>query len=465
MIDFLIGSNKQRGQLIVEILVAIALLAVAVASAATVIFGGQKMTLSSERATEALSLARQSLEQATAVARGDFTGLVSSTSTNNGYTTLVTVTDVSATRKDVKVNVSWQADSINTEQVSLSSSVANWQGPSQTGGDTGGGGLTGDWSHPKTLGSVDLGPGEQATGLDVINKIVYMTAQAASQSKPDFFVVNATDGTHPSVIANLDTGPGLLSVDVAGTYAYVGNNSQTAQLQIIDVSNPSNPNLVNSFRLPGVTGSGAIGNTVFYNSNKIYIGTRRATGPEFFVIDVSNPLGPVSLGSYEVNADVNSIKVVGTTAYLATSDDNQEIMILNVADAAHISLQGSYNASSGDDGQSLFLTGSKLYLGRSSGASDFIIADTSNPVFPATLGSYNLGGSSVNGIVVRDYLAFVGTSQSNNELQIWNISDPAHAVLWSSFNFPQVTTGLDYENNLVYASVRSNDGLRIITSQ
>ncbi|GAH25486.1 unnamed protein product, partial [marine sediment metagenome] len=46
----------------------------------------------------------------------------------------------------------------------------------------------------------------------------------------------------------------------------------------------------------------------------------------------------------------------------------------------------------------------------------------------------------------------------------WNISNPGNIELWSSFNFPQVATGIDYEDNVVYVSVRSNDALRIITS-
>ena len=43
-------------------------------------------------------------------------------------------------------------------------------------------------------------------------------------------------------------------------------------------------------------------------------------------------------------------------------------------------------------------------------------------------------------------------------------SSSTSPVLHSSFNFPQVATGVDYEDNLVYVSVRSNDALRIITS-
>ena len=75
-------------------------------------------------------------------------------------------------------------------------------------------------------------------------------------------------------------------------------------------------------------------------------------------------------------------------------------------------------------------------------------------------------GQAVRPVVVaRDDLAFIASSNSNREFQVINISDPNNPSLWSYFNFPQVATGIDYEDNLVYVSVRSNDALRIITSQ
>ena len=72
--------------------------------------------------------------------------------------------------------------------------------------------------------------------------------------------------------------------------------------------------------------------------------------------------------------------------------------------------------------------------------------------------------ASLNDLVVRDYLAFLATSDSNRAFQVWNITDPSNITFWSSLQFPQVATGIDYEDNLVYVSVRSNDALRIITS-
>jgi len=117
----------------------------------------------------------------------------------------------------------------------------------------------------------------------------------------------------------------------------------------------------------------------------------------------------------------------------------------------------------------LWLVGNKLYLGRLIGGNhiehhEFHIFDISTSTAILDLGSKDIA-ANVNGVLTRDYLAFLATDDPNKELQIWEISNPANINLWASFNFPQVATDIDYEDNFVYVSVRSNDALRIITSQ
>ena len=93
-----------------------------------------------------------------------------------------------------------------------------------------------------------------------------------------------------------------------------------------------------------------------------------------------------------------------------------------------------------------------------------MIVNSANLGSLSVIGSYNTGGQ-VNDIYIRDYLAFLATSNSTAEFQAVNITSKATPILHSSYNFPQLGTGITYRNNVVYMSVRSNDALRIITSQ
>lgn len=484
-LEFLL-PNKRAGQSLIEILMGVALMAMGISFATILIYGGQNVLIDRGNSLEARSLAEEGLDAARSIGARSWANLTNGTyglnfannkwsfssgaDYRNIFTRKVTVSDIGQDEKQIASDVTWSANA-KLGEVKFVTILTNWKNAiaPPDPGDTGGTGIAGDWQNPITLGSVDLGAGESATDLDVESKIVYMTAQASSQAKPDFFIVDATDGQHPFIASSLDTGPGLLSLDASTNYAYAGNNNTSGQLQVINISNKNSPVLTKSFTLSGVSGSGAVGNTVFYANSKIYVGTKKATGPEFHVIDVSNPASPSELGSLEINANVNAIYVSGNVAYLATSD-TQELKVLDVSNPGSMTQIGFFDApGESEDGKAIDLVGTKLYLGRLVGGNhpnhhEFHIIDVSSSTSPQNLGSVDLA-TDLNDLKVRDNLAFLATSDPNKEFQIWDISNPSNITMYSSFNFPQVATGIDYENNIIYVSVRSNDGLRIITSQ
>ena len=454
-----------QGQSTLEILIAFLIFASSLGAAIAVIFGGQSLSVDSTKANQALRFAREEIEIARASAIGNFADLVSASGTEREFIKERIVETIDAHIKKVTVRVRWMTDPLRDQHITLVTHVTDWRDLGDTGGDTGGGGTTGDWTNPRTLGSINLSPGgNSATDLDVVNKIVYLVSQHSSQASDDFWVIDATNGESPQTLSSTSTGPGLVAVDVAGAYAYAANDSVTAQLHIVDVSDTQTPRLAASFQLPDVSGPGAAGNSVFYASGRVYVGTKSATGPEFHIVDVSAPASPAALGSFEIGADVNEIWVSGSYAYLATSNDNEELKMLDVSDPADILSAGVFNATGTLDGKGLHLAGTTLYLGRAAGSGDELyVLDVSDPASVVILGSNNVG-ADINGIRVRDELAFLGTSNSNKEFQVWNVADPTNMAEESSFNFPQVAAAVDYEDNLVYVAVRSNDGLRIITS-
>jgi len=479
-------NNNCGGQMLIEALIGLALLALSISFGVILVFGGQDIIVDRINSLDAGIVAKEGVETAKAIIKSNWSGtsdgnhgivfsngswqLSGESDQSNIYTRVVSVETIDANQKEITVTITWPDEKNRSLQYDLTTLVTNWQEVSAIGGDTGGGGLFGDWSNPRTLGTVDLGPGNSATDLDVKDKIVHISAEASASSKPDFFIVDATNGSGPVIKSSLDVGTkGLNALDAAGNYVYAANKNVTDQLVVIDVSNINAPSVVASFSLPGVSGTGAVGQSIFYYSNRVYIATKKASGPELHIIDVSNPGNPIALGSKEINADVNGIYVAGDIAYIANSE-NEELNIFDVSDPSSIILLGKYDApGDSEDGKVVQLAGEKLYLGRLVGGShadhhELHIIDVSSSTSPQNLGSQDLA-VDFNDLRVRDHLAFLGTSDPNKEFQVWNISNPASPSFVSSFNFPQVATGIDYEDNLVYVAVRSNDALRIITSQ
>lgn len=455
--------NYRSGQSVVEILVALAIFALVISAIIVVSFGGQSLSLDAETSNEALYIAEEKLETAKANAKANWNSVVNSSGTVEIYAHELIVQDISTFEKLVTSKVTWSTDPARTQSLELQALLTAPEIISDLGGDDGGEGLSGDWRNPQTLGSISLNPsGNQGTGLDVLDKIVYMTSSHSSQASADFWIINATNGQNPSISSSLNTGKGLNSVDAADNYAYVASQSNSKQLQIIDISNALLPVLVKEFSLPGV--NDAEGLNLFYLADKVYIGTKASNGAEFHIVDVSNPASPSSLGSLEIGGDVASVYVSGNTAYITTSLDSSEVKILDVTAPANILQIGSFNSSGGADGLSLYLDGTDLYFGKKSSSLEFQALNVLDPVSIEILEESDVDGD-VLALHQRDYLLFMCTGDSNDEFQVWNITNPESHVFWSSLNFPQVCADLDFEDNIVYAAVRSNDALRIITSQ
>ncbi len=445
-----------KAQSTLEILIAIFILTTSISAAIMISFGNQSITIDADLNNQAIAISRKELETSRALSRQNFNSLVSASSTEDIYLKETIVENINANTKKIISRVSWQINPLRPQKIELTTIVADTKITIQSGGDTGGSGPTGDWRNPQTLGSVDLGAGNSATDLDVKNKIVYLTAEASAAAKPDFFIVNATNGSNPFIVSSLNVGEGLKSVDVAGNYAYVVGKDDNKEFIIIDVSNSSAPVEVASLNLSG----NADALTIFYWNGYVYVGRASGAPQEFLIINVSNPLAPsIVSGLSGVGNEINDIYVSNNHAYLGTEDASRGMIVIDVNNPASPSVLGSINV--GDHVYGIYLKSEdKVLVGEKTKFYIINASSTSN----MTISGSALIDNKTRDIVSAGSLAFLATENANKEFQVYDISNPASPSLWSYFNFPQIATGIDYEDNIVYVSVRSNDALRIITS-
>ena len=200
--------------------------------------------------------------------------------------------------------------------------------------------------------------------------------------------------------------------------------------------------------------------------NYVYATTAtKAGGPEFFIIDISIPSSPRVVSSLEINADVNEVSTLLDVAYIATSDNNEELIAIDVSDPADPQELGSYNAPGNTDGRSVHAkTAKRIYLGRSYSTSDheFFILDAT--AFPITRrGSTDISGG-VFSLITAGTLSFLGTDKSNEEFQNFNIKNPLLITQVSSLDLSNLGTGADYYDNIVYMSVNNVDILKLIST-
>src|SRR3989344_5276644 len=443
------------GQSTLELLVALGLIILAISSMGIVYFSSQSISVDTELSDLALLKAREGLEDARADARENWAGLTTSSESDGQFTRDIIVENISNYEKYVTSKASWITDPLRPQKVELTTILTDWTTSSDEGG---GSGPIGEWNNPRTAGTIDLGPGNEGTDLAVIEGTVFIVAEASDTKKKDFYSINVTNIDAPTERASIDTGKGLNAIGLMENYAYVAQNSSSNQLQIVNISDHNNPSLSAEISLQSNTQDGT---SVFALDNYAYVGSASSAGKEFQIFNVSNPTSPSFVSSVEIGADINDIYVYRNRAYLATSKTTGEILIFDISVPTSPQQIAAFDHS-GTPGLSVFTNSfNDFYAGI---GNTFVIVNSTNLSSLSVIGSYNAGGL-VNDLYIRDYLAFLATANSTAEFQALNITNKATPTLHSSYNFPQLGTGITYRDNVVYTSVRSNDALRIITSQ
>lgn len=306
----------------------------------------------------------------------------------------------------------------------------------------------------------------RATGVDVFKKHVFISliSDDEEEGRPDLIVADISGllaGSSPDPpldVLAINTGFGLNAIDVANGFVYGAVKSSAGQFAVIDATNPTTVFLTASSSLPGVGGVRPEGWSVAYHDSMVYVGTRRTAGHEFHIFNVSDPQHPVWLGSKEVNHNVNNIVVRDGVAFLATSGNSRDLIVLDVSVPQAISELITLNLPGNEDGRSLALLGDRLFLGRfksTVGNPDFYIIDVANVRASSTasvLGSFVVG-ADVHSVAVQHDIAILGTAKAGATLQVVHIASSTNIFSLAEFDTGEKVTGVDYQDDVVFLSV------------
>ncbi len=362
---------------------------------------------------------------------------------------------------------------------------------------------TTEWENPDTLGFFDpsgiASNGSQATAIKAISRddrtYVFVSSNHSSKDEPDFWILDATDAINPSHESNLDINNGIQwgggqreginDFVVVGDYVYALRNYKNNQLQVINISSlnaPSQGNVV-SFATAPInvleTGTDPQGNVMEYYDGRLYVGLKTTDGPEFLVFDITaNPAQPAVIGilNEAFNHSVNDIRIHNGYAYLALGYSSGEVAVINLAgintgSVTNIPLSSvTYlNLPFSEAAVSLNISENTLFIGRAGkiNQDDFYAYAINAPTsftLKDSARALSANNTSIQDILIRGNLAFLATSHSNKEFQVWNISDPTNIQthFCNTFNFPAEAVRLVYSDNKIFTAVKSNNFMRVI---
>jgi len=461
--------NRNKGMSTLELLIAFAILTLAIAAVVLVIFGNQSLAIDTQTNIEALSRAQAGLESARAASRSDFASLQSAVATNDDmYTKSITVTDISLSTKQVTSYVSWSEGGL-VSYVTLSTILTDWLNPANKCSPI----ISGNWKKPQSLGYFDLPSIEDATGVHVGGTKVYLTLNPSAPETDDFYIVDASDTSLKPMpeFSSFSTTYGLTDVVVSGLEAYVTADSQVAQVLVIDISDYTtlDPSKIEKKVDLTALGDSAVGKTLAYADERLYVGLTKSSGKEFRVLDVSTPSSPLEIGSgYEIGAAVNEILIDNDIAYLATASSTP-LIVLDISGPVPTPIDEYAPPLSVLFGQSLARNSdnTRLYFGRTGGNANpkllaFDPADLSTPAWTMNMSK----NSGVYTMTLRSNFLFMTTADPDDSLQIWDVSSPSSPPTrfdTDPLNIQQDSTaGADCAGNLLYVGQHGQRVLQII---
>jgi hypothetical protein len=247
-------------------------------------------------------------------------------------------------------------------------------------------------------------------------------------------IIDISNPSNPIFKGSYKISGGASGVQVVGNYAYVANGD--SGLQIIDISNPTTPTLKGNYNTSG----GASGVQVVGNYAYVADGS---SGLQ--IIDISNPTTPTLKGNYNTSGNALDVQVVGNYAYVA--DDSSGLQIIDISNPTTPTLKGNYNTSG--SAYSVQVVGNYAYIAdRGSGLQ---IIDISNPSAPIFKSNYDTNGDDAFDVQIVGNYAYIANGTQG--LQIIDISNPSTPTLKGNF--------YEYQNGYV---ISSYTGLQVLGS-
>jgi Ca2+-binding RTX toxin-like protein len=250
-------------------------------------------------------------------------------------------------------------------------------------------------------------------------------------------IIDISNPSNPTFKGNYDISDGQ-DVQVVGNYAYVADGF--SGLQIIDISNPTAPTLKGNYDTLGAWAVEVVGNYAYVADYGLQI------------IDISNPSTPTFKGRYSTSAPAYDVKVVGNYAYVATAYSG--LQIIDISNPSNPTLKGNYDTPGYARGVEVVDNYAYLADGDYGGLQ---IIDISNPSNPTFKGNYDLGEAS-NVEVVGNY-AYV--TEGYGGLEIIDISNPSTPTFGGNYDTSGIAYGVQVVGNYAYVADLSG-GLKII---
>ena len=430
MDKYRINKSAKKAFSLIEVLLAVALLAIMVTTLVSGLIYGQQNTEIASKREQATYIAHEGLSATRSIRDVDFANLTDGTygltvasgvwqlsgssDTNNGYTRSITISTVSTNIKQIISQVSWSQNLQRQGAVSEHTYLSNWHRSSSSS----------PWSNIQELGALNFSAGNAGIAIDRDGDgdNLYVVRAAGND---DFAIADISTVSTPTQLSSVNITNTANGVAYSNNHTLVTTTSNSSEVLVIDVTNPASPSTVNTVNLTG----NADATDVDIDGNYAYVTRGSSSASELVVLDISTITAPTVVGGLELGDSANKVTVSGNYLFIASNNNSQELQIVDISTPTAPTLAGSYNVSGTVNASSISVGGNYAVLGMVSG--QVLIIDISTVALPILKGSYN-ANDIVNASAIYGNTVYLATDYNSAELQVIDISNPLVITLIGS---------------------------------
>ena len=276
--------------------------------------------------------------------------------------------------------------------------------------------------------------GSQDTPGNALNATIVGDTAFVADGENGLQIIDVSDPTQPKSIGAVDTQGPTWSVAVAGNIAVLADGN--GGVKAVDVSNPYQPSIIGEVGIPG-----GFAIDVMVIESIAFVAD--ATGLQ--VVDVSNPSGPAILGSAATPGGARGLYVAGDTAYVAEMGGS--LRVIDVSDPSHPDfISAVYLPGMAGDVTIADQTAFVVCTNNSLTSLQVIdISDKSNPVI---IGAVETGPGLGYDVTVEGDTAFVACGVGG--IQLVDVSDVDSPIIIGTVETPSEATSATVFENRAY---------------
>jgi hypothetical protein len=279
--------------------------------------------------------------------------------------------------------------------------------------------------------SLDVEGGVRGIALDQDGRVIVATPLPGNELR-----IFSNDLGVSGNFFNVLEGAGVSAVAVVGPFVYVGLENNVTEMVALRPGDISLETLVVSSvrNLSGTADMHAVACAGAY-----VVAGRESTnsGPEFVIFD-DDGATLVEVGALELGADVNGIALAWPYAYLATSDNTRELVVVSLLSPSAPAVVGALNLPMNADATTVTLSGVSAFVGTANSSSpsgkEASLVDVRIPSSPTLLSQIEVGADVNAATFLPGGFIALGTAHNVKELMILDARTPTTLREHGSYN-------------------------------